>query len=89
MSDETIWTDDQMWTKQWMNEHYADLGPLGQGFVDRLRRGKSMQDAAMWFVLEEIKLQRPNFLRTDFERCIDRRFEEGYRDWKKGPGRRH
>jgi hypothetical protein len=78
-----------MWTNEWMNEHYADLGPCGQGFVDRVRQGKSMQAAAMWFIVEETKLRRPDLLRTDFERCLDRKIEEGFKRWEKGPGRRH
>ena len=83
------WTDKQMWSREWMDEHYAALGPCGQGFVDRLRQGKSMQAAAQWFIAEEIKLHRPDFIRTEFERCVDRQIEQGFDRWTKGAGRRH
>ena len=84
-----VFTDRQMWSREWMDKNYAELRPCGQGFVDRLREGKSMQEATMWFVTEGVKLYRPDSIRTEFERCIDRQFEQAFKRWEKGPGRRH
>lgn len=76
-------TDDEMWKTAWMREHFDELGPLGQKFADDLFRGRSIQKAMLQHTVDAIKAQIAWEELADFEQCIHRKMEAGYRNWRR------
>lgn len=81
--------DDEMWTRKWMSQHFAELGPLGQKFATYLQEGCSIQEATMRHTMDAMEAQTPWDELTEFEQLIHHKMEENYKAWKAGEGQRH
>ena len=78
--------DDEMWNRDWMAQHFDELGPLGQKFASDLLLGATIREATSRHALAAIEASIPWSEMTDFEKCIHRKCREGYERWKNGIG---